>query len=470
VTSSDETKTEANDTINTDEGSSVAEKAELDTSQLTNQIPEETASLNTTVNNNNINNNNESMNNNSNNNNDNNKSKSDPKYTYEQLYKPQPVKLDKKNELQFLKGGSFYFKPIIEQFHSFDTSLLKINPSYSVVTYDELTEFNTEFINARQFINMINNYLRGPTVFYNEKLINDLIIHIKDSYTENLAEKNLKLEKIANENKSRVLNEKYSASFDKMDNECSGQLEVDQLVNLFESYKDGLFKDYIEKALNELKPNIMLNNKPDTHISKDEFIKFLNDLMVAADLPKFQDQIMNLCMNSIQLDYNEKARGETRKKWLEQMKTIGDLTFGSLEPLYKHLFLVLLKDSENHGNSKNISAYVSILEKLDSDIVLKYHASTPHDSKYLLGKTLSQKTTNVSFRVIETGKSLLISRVQSDPNIHLFNPDNKNNGSFAIYPLKYTRNKTFGCLGIDTLQEKNKKNFFSDHELSFYQV
>ena len=93
MTSSDETKTEANDTINTDEGSSVAEKAELDTSQLTNQIQEETASLNTTVNNK-INNNNESMNNNSN---ANNKSKSDPKYTYEQLYKPQPVKLDKKN-------------------------------------------------------------------------------------------------------------------------------------------------------------------------------------------------------------------------------------------------------------------------------------------------------------------------------------------------------------------------------------
>ena len=38
-----------------------------------------------------------------------------------------------------------------------------------------------------------------------------------------------------------------------------------------------------------------------------------------------------------------------------------------------------------------------------------------------------------------------------------------------MYPLRYTRNRTFGVLGIDTLQEKNKKNYFSDHELSFYQ-
>ena len=39
-----------------------------------------------------------------------------------------------------------------------------------------------------------------------------------------------------------------------------------------------------------------------------------------------------------------------------------------------------------------------------------------------------------------------------------------------MYPLKYTRTRTFGVLGIDTMQEKNKKNYFNDHELSFYQV
>ena len=34
----------------------------------------------------------------------------------------------------------------------------------------------------------------------------------------------------------------------------------------------------------------------------------------------------------------------------------------------------------------------------------------------------------------------------------------KNDGSLVIYPLKYARNKIFGTIGIDTLQEKVKKN------------
>ena len=99
----------------------------------------------------------------------------------------------------------------------------------------------------------------------------------------------------------------------------------------------------MEKARAKMLPDIMLNNEPDTSISKEEFISFLNILISLTDLPKFQDQIIQLCMSSAQNGYTDKARGETRKKWLQQMKVIGNLTYGSLEPLYKHLFLVLLK-------------------------------------------------------------------------------------------------------------------------------
>ena len=46
----------------------------------------------------------------------------------------------------------------------------------------------------------------------------------------------------------------------------------------------------------------------------------------------------------------------------------------------------------------------------------------------------------------------------------------KNDGSLVIYPLKYARNKIFGTIGIDTMQEKIKANTFFEHELAFYQV
>ena len=46
----------------------------------------------------------------------------------------------------------------------------------------------------------------------------------------------------------------------------------------------------------------------------------------------------------------------------------------------------------------------------------------------------------------------------------------KNDGSLIIFPLKYARNKIFGTIGIDTMQEKIKTNTFYEHELAFYQV
>ena len=36
--------------------------------------------------------------------------------------------------------------------------------------------------------------------------------------------------------------------------------------------------------------------------------------------------------------------------------------------------------------------------------------------------------------------------------------------------MKYARNKIFGTIGIDTLQEKVKINTFVENELAFYQV
>ena len=113
--------------------------------------------------------------------------------------------------------------------HSFDMSLLKLNPSYTVVSYDELYEFNTEFVNERQFLNMINNLVH-PTFFFSEIFVNDLIISIKDSYTETLAEKNAKLEKIAEENKTKLISDKYSACFERIDNEGSGFIDFDHLI------------------------------------------------------------------------------------------------------------------------------------------------------------------------------------------------------------------------------------------------
>lgn len=82
-----------------------------------------------------------------------------------------------------------------------------------------------------------------------------------------------------------------------------------------------------------------------------------------------------------------------------------------------------------------LSAYVGILEKQQSngntessgEVALRYHASTPNDSRLILGKVLTRSSDNVSFGVIDKGSYLHVGRVRSNPNIFYFNPENKVN-------------------------------------------
>lgn len=48
-------------------------------------------------------------------------------------------------------------------------------------------------------------------------------------------------------------------------------------------------------------------------------------------------------LNLLKSEPKEKVRGENRKEWLRQIKYVGDVCLGSFEPLYKQLFLTILK-------------------------------------------------------------------------------------------------------------------------------
>lgn len=88
-----------------------------------------------------------------------------------------------------------------------------------------------------------------------------------------------------------------------------------------------------------------------------------------------------------------------------------------------------------------LSAYVGILEKQQTsgqaessggEVALRYHASTPNDSRLILGKVLTRSSDNVSFGVIDNGSFLHVGRVRSNSNIFFFNPENKVNFNFKI--------------------------------------
>lgn len=73
-----------------------------------------------------------------------------------------------------------------------------------------------------------------------------------------------------------------------------------------------------------------------------------------------------------------------------------------------------------------ISAYVGVLESLNNaSIGLKFIASTPHDSKYILGKCLTRDDKCISFEVIDTSKPKHIENIQNNDNVYKFNTSNK---------------------------------------------
>jgi len=124
-------------------------------------------------------------------------------------------------------------------------------------------------------------------------------------------------------------------------------------------------------------------------------------------------EVLNLCSSSFFLQY---------LKYNEQafiFKTVF---------VQKKLTIIWIKqkDAENHGGGKDISAYVSILERIEGNTIgLRYHATTPADSKFLLGKTLTRKNKCISFGVIDKGVAELVPRVRANQNVFYFNTTNK---------------------------------------------
>ncbi|CAF0711900.1 unnamed protein product [Brachionus calyciflorus] len=374
--------------------------------------------------------------------------------------------LSREEELLFMKGGVLYYTPVKK---SFNIDLLK-ELDDDIINNSELqSKFDPEFLNSKQFRNLIHNYVTN-NFMHSEIYVNDLVVYLKDKYAESRFEKNSKLDKNRKLKQDIYRSKKYSSCFEKLDNEGSGQLDLSVIENALQDFKDGLFREQIANTINLTRSEISIDGKSNDIINKNEFFDLISVLVGLVDFPKFEDQILNYLSCLYSYDVNEKTRGEVRKKWLNQIKYVGDITCGSFDPLYKQLFFTLFKDAENHGMKNNISAYISVLENLsENEIGLKCIASTPHDSKYILGKTLTNKDKCISFEVIDTSRPQHITSVRASENIHFFNESNKNDGSLVVFPLKYARNKVFGTIGIDTLQNTNKNSVFADHEISFYQ-
>ena len=95
-----------------------------------------------------------------------------------------------------------YYSPLKKSLNAFDSSLLlekksTASESEPVPQGDLLSQFDPEFVNEKQFVNLINSYIM-PSLLGSEIKVNDLVVHIKDNFAESQNEKNTKMEKVNN--------------------------------------------------------------------------------------------------------------------------------------------------------------------------------------------------------------------------------------------------------------------------------
>ena len=63
-----------------------------------------------------------------------------------------------------------------------------------------------------------------------------------------------------------------------------------------------------------------------------------------------------------QRSFEERKRGDYRKRWLQSIDMAAKTSGGLLDPLFKATFQVVTLDAQKHGKDKKVSCYVAMLE------------------------------------------------------------------------------------------------------------
>jgi len=339
-------------------------------------------------------------------------------------------------------------------------------------SHSQASMFDENLLNVSQFVHVTETFMGEVPDMH---VFGHLVRYIREGYMETEEERMgrlLQARREAMEQKRKAL---LNSLFEMWDNDGSGMLDMDEVDLVMKKYKDGMDKEAIVTARGELKKN---SKHGDKRLSKREFRAYI-DLVVAhmgGERDSTFDFFVEFLISSVERTYQERVRGEARKKWLQQIVTAAETGGASMEPVYKALFQALYKDAENHGGGKKISAYIAMLETNQvapsrGQFMLRYTAATPSDADFLLGRALFSDMKGISFATIESGKPIHVPRVAHHGNIHFWNPnrDMDRDGSFLVVPLKDKKNRVFGILGIDTLCDPQSRAIFITHEIQFFQ-
>ncbi|XP_060124303.1 EF-hand calcium-binding domain-containing protein 5 isoform X2 [Zootoca vivipara] len=338
-----------------------------------------------------------------------------------------------------------------------------------------VSSFDKESLNPPQFVQLMETFVGEETNLSNVKR---LVKFVKEGYVQTEKEKISQMERI-HQNSFLVRQQLLLAAlFEKWDNECSGFLDMQEVDAVLSTFKEGMEQEALNKAKLQL-PIPQWHPSGIVKLSQRDFQTYME--LVASELTGNEDEVLDnmveFLMMSVERSHTERLRGSARRKWLLKIEHAAMTNGGCIQPVYDVLFKVLCRDTDAHGDSKKISAYIALLEynlvfPERGDILLHYVACTEEDAPYVLNQSLFMDMEGVSFAAALDDKPIHVPRVHLHGNIHFWNkdrPPEERKGSFLVLPLEDIRRRVFGVLGLDTLQDKNEKTIFVPHEIRFYQ-
>eukprot|EP00795_Rhopilema_esculentum_P015993 gene15993-7326_t len=328
--------------------------------------------------------------------------------------------------------------------------------------------FDPTTLNQAQFINLLEKFLGELS---SRTAIETLVRYVRAGYIETEEERMARLEKARVEARSAKRRHLIDQLFDLWDVDGSGYLEMTEIEMVLSKWREDGMKmfpqasDVFEEAYGR--------------ISRKMFKRYIEQITKMFPDEDCFDSLIAFLFASVERSFEERKRGDFRKKWLLAVENSARMSGAMLEPVFKTIYLALYKDAEVHGRNKKIAAHVAFVEPNDPAKsnragvnCLKYVSCTTEDVPYVLDKTLYRDMKCVSFTVVDSGKPIHVPRVLHNGGVHMWNSARKEEGiegSLVMLPLKDNEKRVTGVMGIDTLPDPHEKSVFVTHEISFYQ-
>lgn len=331
----------------------------------------------------------------------------------------------------------------------------------------EGSAFDENSLNQPQFIHLLEKFMGHTPV---KHVFDDLVRFVRASYRETDDERIARMNKARMEARSAKRRHQVDALYELWDVNTSGYLELDEIQVVLGKWRT----DGIEN----FKEALQVFSEVNSTLDKRSFRQCIDTIVKLLTDEDAFDSLIDFLTKSVERSFEERKRGDARKRWMTMIDAAAQTGGAQLDPVYRAVFHVLNKDAEEYGKGKIISASVSMLENNDDAVqlyrgetVLRYVACTVDDIPHVLGKILYRDMKAISWTVLDSGKPIHVPKVATHSGIVLWNHYRKQEGaegSFIALPLKDHERRVIGILGIDTLADPHKAVFIT-HEISFFQ-